>query len=168
MKYKGEKYIEVIAMTVSERFGMTYDALRFYNYSRKWHYVKIRMMIMFFIDEFVDAKRKDVVSIFDKTGSTLNHLKKTVNDLIDTDNAFKNDVEDLRLVLKWRLDALYEKEKQIDTSGIEKVFDFALTVGQLREQLNTFPDDVSFGFRNQPMQKLHHIKKSDFEAVVFQ
>lgn len=51
---------------------------------------------------------------------------------------------------------------------IVQILEAATTVGELKKQLEGFADDMSFGFRNQPMQHLHHIKIDEFEAVCFQ
>lgn len=42
------------------------------------------------------------------------------------------------------------------------------TIGELRELISKYPDDVSFGFRNQPMQGLIEVKYPDQIFVVFQ
>jgi hypothetical protein len=44
----------------------------------------------------------------------------------------------------------------------------ATTVGQLREMLKDCPDDMGFGFLNQPMQELYKFDSGGITAVVFQ
>lgn len=44
----------------------------------------------------------------------------------------------------------------------------ATTVGQLRDMLKDFPDDMCFGFLNQPMQELFKYDDGGISAVVFQ
>ena len=44
----------------------------------------------------------------------------------------------------------------------------ATTIGELRKMIEIYPDDTSFGFRNQPMQELCEVKYSDVTFVVFQ
>jgi hypothetical protein len=44
------------------------------------------------------------------------------------------------------------------------------TVGELKEILSKYPDNLNFGFRNQPFQNLNYIKNKDnsFESLCFQ
>lgn len=44
----------------------------------------------------------------------------------------------------------------------------ATTIGELRELIKNYPDETSFGFRNQAMQELHEVKYPDETFVVFQ
>ena len=43
-----------------------------------------------------------------------------------------------------------------------------ITIGELKELIKDYPDDTSFGFRNQPIQKLHEISYSGSKFVAFQ
>lgn len=43
-----------------------------------------------------------------------------------------------------------------------------VTVGELRKMLNDYPDDCSFGFRNQPMQELVESVYNNEKFVSFQ
>ena len=44
----------------------------------------------------------------------------------------------------------------------------ATTIGELKKLIENFDDNISFGFRNQPMQDLYKIDYEDFTAIVFQ
>lgn len=44
----------------------------------------------------------------------------------------------------------------------------ATTVGQMRKLLEKYADNISFGFRNQPMQTLYEVLFQDLTAVIFQ
>lgn len=44
----------------------------------------------------------------------------------------------------------------------------ATTIGELKKLIENYPDETSFGFRNQPMQELHEVKYFDVVFVVFQ
>jgi hypothetical protein len=44
----------------------------------------------------------------------------------------------------------------------------ATTVGELRQLLEGYSDDISFGFRNQPMQALYEVRHPDVVFVCFQ
>lgn len=44
----------------------------------------------------------------------------------------------------------------------------AKTIGELKELIKNYPDETSFGFRNQPMQSLHEVKSDETVFVVFQ
>ncbi len=49
-----------------------------------------------------------------------------------------------------------------------KLLGEAMTVGELRELLNNYDDNTSFGFRNQPLQSLYEIRYGSEKYVVFQ
>jgi len=61
--------------------------------------------------------------------------------------------------------------KKSETSRV-KITEFSnfQTVGELKEILALFPDDLNFGFRNQPFQNLFHItyKDDNNEFLCFQ
>ena len=40
------------------------------------------------------------------------------------------------------------------------------TIGELRKFIEKYPDETSFGFRNQPMQELREINNGEF--IVFE
>ena len=42
------------------------------------------------------------------------------------------------------------------------------TIGGLKKLIENYPDDTSFGFRNQPMQELHEVDHGDVLFIVFQ
>lgn len=42
------------------------------------------------------------------------------------------------------------------------------TVGELRKLLEQYPDDASFGFRNQPLQILYYLEYPGLKCVCFQ
>jgi len=42
------------------------------------------------------------------------------------------------------------------------------TVGELKNILSKYDDNISFGFRNQPIQALHELRHKDEIYVVFQ
>lgn len=44
------------------------------------------------------------------------------------------------------------------------------TIGELKKMIESYPDEMSFGFRNQPMQELIYIEHcdGDFKGVCFQ
>lgn len=42
------------------------------------------------------------------------------------------------------------------------------TVGRLKQILKHFPDDLDFGFRNQPMQQLVFISRDGYNCLVFE
>lgn len=44
----------------------------------------------------------------------------------------------------------------------------ATTIGELKKMIKDYPDNIPFGFRNQPMQSLYEIKYSDVMYVAFQ
>ncbi len=49
-----------------------------------------------------------------------------------------------------------------------KKLGIAFTVGELRKLLKPYSDDISFGFRNQPMQSLYESKNGKDIYISFQ
>ena len=43
----------------------------------------------------------------------------------------------------------------------------AVTVGELKKLLDSYPDETSFGFRNQPLQELYEVVMNGETFVVF-
>jgi hypothetical protein len=63
------------------------------------------------------------------------------------------------------------KETKLETDHV-KITQFSefQTVGELKSILNKFPDNLDFGFANQPFQNLFHMeykKHPIYEALVF-
>lgn len=167
-KYNGDSYKEAIIEVVCERYRVKFNNLYKLNKKRDRPIVKTRQVIMYFLDVFTNMTTSEIASIFNKNHSTFIHTLKVVNNMMVTNKQFYREMSELSIIIEFRL-----KNMEILQSGnlhdsIKKIFDAALTVGDLRKQLSYFPDDVSFGFRNQPMQVLYHIKYDDFEALVFQ
>tara|TARA_B110001452_G_scaffold265390_1_gene269935 strand:+ start:113 stop:316 length:204 start_codon:yes stop_codon:yes gene_type:complete len=44
----------------------------------------------------------------------------------------------------------------------------AQTIGELKKLIAEYPDETSFGFRNQPMQELYEVQNKEETFVVFQ
>ena len=58
--------------------------------------------------------------------------------------------------------------KQTNTGLIVTTLGTAETIGELKEIIKDYPDDTSFGFRNQPIQEIHEFKYTEVTFVVFQ
>jgi len=61
-----------------------------------------------------------------------------------------------------------EKEQPSESNSQIRSLGIATTIGELKELIKNYPDDTSFGFRNQPMQKLYEVKYDDIVFVTFQ
>ena len=61
-----------------------------------------------------------------------------------------------------------EKEQPSESNSQIRSLGIATTIGELKELIKNYPDDTSFGFRNQPMQKLYEVKYDDDVFVTFQ
>lgn len=62
------------------------------------------------------------------------------------------------------------EENKSDKSGVRNMRSLGIvdTIGSLKEKINKYPNETSFGFRNQPMQELHEVIYDDQTFVVFQ
>ncbi len=167
-KYNGEQFKKIIIEAVCDRYLVKFEDMLKVRKIRKRGHVKVRQLIMYFLGVFSDMTNEDIGYVFGKCHATYNHSFKTVKNLAQTNSTFKRELDELYIFVENRL-----KNAEIINSGIldksiNQIFDACLTVGELRAQLSKFADNVSFGFRNQPMQVLYHIKYDDFEALVFQ
>ena len=61
-----------------------------------------------------------------------------------------------------------EKEQPSESNSQIRSLGIATTIGELKELIKNYPDDTSFRFRNQPMQKLYEVKYDDIVFVTFQ
>lgn len=91
--------IDYIQKTVSEYFKVTIDQLK--DKTRKKEIVMARQLAMYFSKEYTSSSLKTIGYHFGgRDHSTVIHAVQTVNDLYDTDNAFKRSVDELRKKLK--------------------------------------------------------------------
>jgi ribosomal protein S27AE len=61
-----------------------------------------------------------------------------------------------------------EKQKNHESeSSSFRSLGMSSTIGDLRKAIEKYPDDTSFGFRNQPMQELFEINNSKQTFVLF-
>ena len=58
--------------------------------------------------------------------------------------------------------------KQTNKGLIVTTLGTAETIGELKEIIKDYPDDTSFGFRNQTIQEIHEFKYTEVTFVVFQ
>lgn len=62
----------------------------------------------------------------------------------------------------------YTQQSRVINNDWCKTLGEARTVGELRQLLEKYPNETSFGFRNQPMQWLYEVKRKDSVGIVFQ
>lgn len=62
----------------------------------------------------------------------------------------------------------FSEEIPKEPNKMIKSLGFAKTIGELKKIIDAYPNDTSFGFRNQPMQQLHEVKMENDIYVVFQ
>ena len=75
------------------------------------------------------------------------------------------DAEHLHSILEWFRDRCAGYDRVHSVTGSLGV---ATTIGNLKKMIENYPDDTSFGFRNQPIQELHEVKYDNVVSVVFQ
>jgi chromosomal replication initiator protein len=93
--------IDFIQKTVSEYFGIALDDLK--AKTRKKEIVIARQVAMYFSKEFTNHSLKSIGYHFGgRDHSTVIHALTTVNDMIDTDNQFKNSINELKKKFKMR------------------------------------------------------------------
>ena len=87
--------VDFIQKTCSDYFGIKLDDLK--AKTRKKEIVNARHVAMYFCKEFTNHSLKSIGYHFGgRDHSTVIHAVQTVNDLMETDNSFKNAVNDLR------------------------------------------------------------------------
>lgn len=87
--------VDFIQKTCSDYFGIKLDDLK--AKTRKKEIVSARQVAMYFCKEFTNHSLKSIGYHFGgRDHSTVIHAVQTVNDLMETDNSFKNAVNDLR------------------------------------------------------------------------
>ena len=87
--------VDFIQKTCSDYFGIKLDDLK--AKTRKKEIVNARQVAMYFCKEFTNHSLKSIGYHFGgRDHSTVIHAVQTVNDLMETDNSFKNAVNDLR------------------------------------------------------------------------
>ncbi|WP_186758422.1 MULTISPECIES: chromosomal replication initiator protein DnaA [Echinicola] len=93
--------IDFIQKTVSDYYGIKLDDLK--AKTRKKEIVVARQVAMYFSKEFTNHSLKSIGYHFGgRDHSTVIHAVQTVNDLIETDTAFKNAINEQRKKFKMR------------------------------------------------------------------
>ena len=93
--------IDFIQKTVSDYFDIKIDDLK--AKTRKKEIVTARQVAMYFAKEFTNHSLKSIGYHFGgRDHSTVIHAVQTVNDLMETDTAFRNSVNDLKKKFKMR------------------------------------------------------------------
>ncbi len=93
--------IDFIQKTVSDYFDIKLDDLK--AKTRKKEIVTARQVAMYFAKEFTNHSLKSIGYHFGgRDHSTVIHAVQTVNDLMETDTAFRNSVNDLKKKFKMR------------------------------------------------------------------
>jgi chromosomal replication initiator protein len=96
---KHEITIDYIQKIVCDYFNMPVDSLQ--SKTRKREIVQARQIAMFFSKSLTKSSLTSIgTQIGHKDHATVLHACKTVNNLIDTDKQFKNDVEEIEKRLK--------------------------------------------------------------------
>jgi chromosomal replication initiator protein len=96
---KHELTIDYIQKVVCDYFNMPTDALQ--SKTRKREVVQARQVAMFFSKTLTKSSLASIGSqIGNKDHATVLHACKTVNNLLDTDRQFKNDIEEIEKRLK--------------------------------------------------------------------
>ncbi len=89
-----EVSIDYIQKLVTEFYGLSVDQLK--SKTRKREIVQARQISMYYAKSMTKASLKSIGTYFGgRDHSTVIHACQTVNDLIDTDKKFKNDVEEI-------------------------------------------------------------------------
>jgi chromosomal replication initiator protein len=93
--------IDFIQKTVSDYFDIKIDDLK--AKTRKKEIVTARQVAMYFAKEFTNHSLKSIGYHFGgRDHSTVIHAVQTVNDLMETDTAFRNSVNELKKKFKMR------------------------------------------------------------------
>lgn len=89
-----EVSIDYIQKLVTEFYGLSVDQLK--SKTRKREIVQARQISMYYAKSMTKASLKSIGTYFGgRDHSTVIHACQTVNDLMDTDKKFKNDVEEI-------------------------------------------------------------------------
>lgn len=89
-----EVSIDYIQKLVTEFYGLSVDQLK--SKTRKREIVQARQISMYYAKNMTKASLKSIGTYFGgRDHSTVIHACQTVNDLMDTDKKFKNDVEEI-------------------------------------------------------------------------
>jgi len=96
-----EVSIDYIQKTVSEYFKVDVEALK--DKTRKKEIVIARQVAMYFSKEYTDHSLKAIGYHFGgRDHSTVIHAVQSVNDMMDTNNQFKSQIEELKKKLKMK------------------------------------------------------------------
>ena len=83
------------------------------------------------------------------------------------DNKLQNDaLRNLKESIE-KTERAIEIEKKKKECGNLRSLGVVKTIRELKEVIKDYPDETSFGFRNQPMQELYEVKYPDALFVVF-
>ena len=98
---ESEVGIDYIQKTVSEYYNLNMDQLK--DKTRKKEIVIARQIAMYFSKEYTNHSLKSIGYHFGgRDHSTVIHAVQSVNDMLDTNNHFKDSVEDIKKRLKLR------------------------------------------------------------------
>ena len=117
--------------------------------------------------ELEDCDEGTVVILNLKNGEKYTGIFKGMDGDEDLMLGSLSDKNRIGLKLAW-VDDYFEEIITEEVSKSIKVIGVPETLGQLREMIKDYPDDISFGFFQQPMQELIEYKTStDVTFVVF-
>ena len=158
---------EEILMGILESFDMylrkAYGEIRF-NYDDAAGFVKKLYISDEFAFQFQQPEITDENIIVNIRRILVDYHRRDDYDLTKAENdmlcLFRNTFVSLKLQP--------EKEQPSESNPRIRSLGIATTIGELKKLIKNYPDDTSFGFRNQPMQKLYEVKYDDIVFVTFQ
>lgn len=108
---------------------------------------------------------KEVFNLISKLRKELENCRNGANDTevmnaVQTVNAIDNKL--------LKANEASKPESNCNLQSFINPLGVATTIGELKKIIQNYPDETSFGFRNQPMQELHEVKYPDVVFVVFQ
>jgi len=156
---------EEILMGILESFDMylrkAYGEIRF-NYDDAAGFVKKLYISDEFASQFQQPEITNIEIILKKISAGV--YLKFHNEL----NLSLDDCEKItEFIIKEHADLIWGEQPSESNPRIRSL-GIATTIGELKKLIKNYPDDTSFGFRNQPMQKLYEVKYGDDVFVTFQ
>ena len=107
----------LIIQVVFEYFGIGLDLMT--DKTRKREKVQACQVAMYYIDKFTGQTHQTVAGYFGKDHSTFNHSVKTVNNMIDTDRRFREDINKIYSKLLASLGVNeFERYANFDTDNV--------------------------------------------------
>ena len=107
-------YFKTITQTVCEYYYIQFDVFMQMLKTRKREFVQARQISMYFLGKYTPYSNEQIANFYRKDHASYNHSKKTVNNLMDSDKKFANDILFLNDLISTNIEKALSIKKELD------------------------------------------------------